>query len=408
MPNNTKERRGALASLTAILLLLSPLFPDTARSQNGTPFSFMTIGDAGAPGPTLTGCATSMRQAAARMRSEGNPLGMLLFLGDNFYPTGLNRKEEERVELIREVIGPHRELMGTLGRRNVHAVAGNHDYYCYDLAGIPFNTCFTGNEREGKIEEWTYHAGYPSSIRRALAEGSRDSVEFILFDSALPLALGPRVTRQGFDSLSRLLIRSAGAPGVKWRIMAAHHSPFTIGEHGGWRGWSADDKRVVYRGNCIDEGDDPFRYLQEFISHQDNCAPFYREYSDSIFAVIRRSGAKIQAFFAGHDHSLQLMNYPERTCDICPGVFVISGAGSKRERVKSPTPPKEFSSPINNETEKGKSVGGFTICTFREGNLYITYHDATDGRALNMTGNDRGPTTFRITESGALSTEHGR
>ena len=175
-----------------------------------------------------------------------------------------------------------------------------------------------------------------------------------------------------------------------------------------WRGWSADDKRVVYRGNCIDEGDDPFRYLQEFISHQDNCAPFYREYSDSIFAVIRRSGAKIQAFFAGHDHSLQLMNYPVRTCDICPGVFVISGAGSKRERVKSPTPPKEFSSPINNETEKGKSVGGFTICTFREGNLYITYHDATDGRALNMTGNDRGPTTFRITESGALSTEHGR
>jgi hypothetical protein len=102
---------------------------------------------------------------------------------------------------------------------------------------------------------------------------------------------------------------------------------------------------------------------------------------------------------AGHDHSLQLMNYPDSACAICPHIFVISGAGSKRERVKSPSPPREFSHPINTPEERGRSAGGFALCRFEHGELNIVFIDAADGRPLDMGG---GRKEFRISESGEL------
>ena len=381
----------------AFFLLL--LFPCLLAAQQ--PLTFFAIGDAGQAGPVLDGCASGMNQWSATLRQQGKPLGLLLFLGDNFYPIGLNHPKPERERLIADILGPHRELLRALGKGNVHAIAGNHDYYCRTVGPIPMNTCVAGNEYAAQIPEWTYHYGHPTSIRRAVAAGSRDSVEFILFDSGLPVAVGGPSCKPLFDSLEKLLRRSATAQGVKWRILAAHHSPFTVGEHGGWRRWLPEQRRVGYVGNCQNEGDDPYRALFDLISNQDNCNRGYQAYSDTLLATIQRSGARVQLMMAGHDHSLQLLNYPERTCQLCPKVFAISGAGAKREPVKSPNPPSEFTHPINTDAEEGASAGGFMIGEFAEGRLRLRFINAADGAVLPMGGvND-----FQIDESGRLLAE---
>lgn len=377
--------------------LVAVLNPAHAQPK---PFSFIVIGDGGAKGAVLDGSARYMLSEAKERASTGKPVGLLLFLGDNFYPNGLNHEDEDtRRELIRDVLGPHAELMRMLGRNNVHSIPGNHDYYCTTVNTIPYGSCNMGNLYEKEIPEWTYHLHDPALVRRAVADGSADSVDLILFDSALLLTQELSRWKPALDSLERMLRVSATARGVRWRIIAAHHSPYSIGEHGGYRLWMSSQRRVGYIGNCIEESQDPFKYVEQLISHQDNCTPRYRAYSDSLLAVIQRSGAKVQMLMAGHDHSLQLLNYPGRTCDNCPKVFMISGAGSKLGRVKSPAPPNEFSHPVNTPQEKGHSAGGFTICTFEGNELVFTFIDAKDGKPLDMGG---GKTTFRIDQAGNL------
>jgi hypothetical protein len=391
---------GPCRHITSGITMLLVLFcaAGVLNAQRATPLTFFAIGDAGLAGPTLTGSADAMRLWAISLNLEKTPLSLLFFLGDNFYPIGLNQPEPIRKGLIESVLGPHRELMTSLGRENVHAVAGNHDYFCRTINGIPMNTCWAGNRYEDSIDLWSYHYYYPTSLRRSLFKGSRDSAELILFDSAVLLTCDAHEWRDLLDSLENILRASASSRGVKWRIIMAHHSPYTVGEHGGWRRWLPSENRVGYMGNCINERHDPFRYVQEFFSSQDNCAPRYRAYSDSLMAVIDRSGAKVQALMAGHDHSLQLLYYPERNCDNCPKVFVISGAGAKRDRVKSPNPPYEFSHPLNNPKDQGRSAGGFAVCQFNDNRLTVRFIDAVAGEVLDMGGTR----TFEIDESGKL------
>jgi hypothetical protein len=186
---------------------------------------------------------------------------------------------------------------------------------------------------------------------------------------------------------------------VKWRLMAAHHSPYAIGEHGGWRRWIPELQKIGYIGNCVSDGDDPFRYIYQAFSNQDNCSPDYHRYVDSLMSRIDRSGAKIQAFMAGHDHSLQMMYYPDRNSELCPKVFIISGAGSKRSTVKSPAPPNEYSHPVNTPHDRGLSVPGFILGSIENDRLVINFYDNVSGEPLDMGG---GKTRFEIDRSGAL------
>lgn len=387
----TTSRRLQLVTLLYVLVVA------TASAQ--APLSFIAVGDAGYPGEPHRLTAAAINTVASRLWSQQQRHGLLIFLGDNFYPNGLNDRGTDWIALRDQVMRPFEPVMRLLGRANVRAIAGNHDYYCDAVNFIPFGFCMTGNERERAIAEWSYSYYFPSSIRRALVEGGSDSVEFILFDSAYLLTRPTLFWRRALDSLERLMRKSAMAPGVRWRIFTAHHSPRTIGEHAGWRRWMPNLQRVGYIGNCLSEGQDPFRYVYEFFSTQDNCHERYRRYVDTLHAITSRSGAKIQVLIAGHDHSLQLMHYPDYGCDACAKVFVVSGAGSKQDRVKSPTPPREFSHPLNDADNRGRSVAGFVVGSFAENRLTFEFVNSRTAAVVDMGG---GRTRFTVDESGAL------
>ncbi len=387
-----------LACISAILYVLAGM-PDTASAQ---PFTFIAIGDGGDPGAVLNGNAKHMLENAEAAERNGRPVSLLVFLGDNFYPNGLNLPEERmRRELIDAVLGPHRPLMARLGKENVYSIPGNHEYYCSTINNIPYGSCHMGNVYAAEIPEWTYRMHYPATIRRAVAKGSADSVEIIFFDSALLLTQNIQRWRPVLDSMERTLRISAQAPGVRWRIIATHHSPYSVGEHGGYRVWLSGQQKVGYVGNCYEDLQDPFKYVEQLISHQDNCTPRYSAYSDSLAAVVERSGAKVQLLMAGHDHSLQMLYLPGISCTNCPKVYMVNGAGSKRARVKSPEPPHVFSHPVNNATERGKSLGGFTLCSFDGDALTVRFINSADGKAVDMGG---GATTFVIDQAGRMAT----
>jgi hypothetical protein len=395
--------------LILLLLMMAPLLtiPSLAQKgaprRNGAPLTVIAIGDAGEVGPALTGNARNMLDTARRRAEENRPVGLLLFLGDNVYPHGFNdMTDRQRATAVDRVFGPHMELMRMLGRGNVHAIPGNHDYYCTALEGvIPYGTCDLGNEYEAGLDFWTYHPHLPAIVRRATAEGSADSADFILFDSSLLMNQDPGRWRPVLDSLEKLLRSSATSRGVRWRILAAHHSPFSVGEHGGYRLWLPKQKRVGYIGNCYREGQDPYRYAQQIVSDQDNCTAQYRRYNDSLFALIERSGAKVQLMMAGHDHSLQLLNYPDSACASCPKVYIVTGAGSKREKVRSPLPGRIYSHPFNTAKEKGRSASGFTLLTFTGGRMEIGFVESATGTTLDMGG----ATRFVVDADGVLTTE---
>lgn len=369
-----------------------------ARAQ--TPgFTFVGIGDTGDEGPVLSGNGRAITALVDSLARTSAPVGLLLFAGDNFYPNGLTDPAPAWQRLRDAVLAPFVDVMRRLGRDNVHAITGNHDYYCSSIMAIPYGFCGVGNRREAAIDLWQYHYFNPVSLRRALAPGTGDSVEFLLFDSSYLLARPTPFWRPLLDTMERILRASATRPGVRWRIIVAHHSLFSIGEHAGWRRWMPSLNRIGYIGNCRREGQDPFRYLFEFVSSEDLCTERYRRYVDTMQSLIQRSGARIQLMMCGHEHSLELLNLPDSACALCPQVYAITGAGSKRDKVKSPAPPREYTHPLNNPVDQGRSEGGFLVGTFRENGLTLEFRGWEDGEILEMGG---GATRFEIDEAGRL------
>ena len=371
------------ACLVAILLLAGHThLASQNRSQPG-PFTFIAIGDAGYPGPILENTAHAAQRESSRLANIGDSLNALLFLGDNFYPNGLNIEKDQRETMVEQVIGPHRPLMNALGKKNVLAIAGNHDYYCAMLGPAPYGRCFSGNFYESEIPEWTYHFAGPSSVRYATHSGATDSIELLLFDSALLLNSDRSEWQPYLDSMETVLRRSAENADVQWRLLFIHHSPYSVGKHAGYKVWDADAGQVAFTSNCIEEGDDPFKYPERLAGyHEDNCDPVYREYRDSLFAIIQRSGATVQAMFAGHDHNLQMLNDPARQTP--PRIFVVSGAGSKQDKVRSSLPPFIFTHPHNTPEQKGRSAYGFVAGQVRGEQLHLWFVDGRDGSRLKM------------------------
>ena len=141
---------------TVIIALLTAYGTDSAAQPGSRPvrdtgaidssflFTMFAIGDAGKPGDILLENAKALEIEAERLRKTGNPVSTMVFAGDNFYPVGLNHDEEVRLDLVNDVLGPMAGFLRTLGRKNVHAIPGNHDYYCDMFGPAPYGKCESG------------------------------------------------------------------------------------------------------------------------------------------------------------------------------------------------------------------------------------------------------------------------
>lgn len=400
--------------LIAFLLLVVCGGRIEGQSTGTGPLTIIALGDAGENTSILRANASYISDMYTG-RHDGGSFGVMLFLGDNFYPTGLNVPFSDVDGKVNSVLGKFKVPFTGLGRENVHAIAGNHDYYArlaldksvfLGLVTIeegPIGLTDKGNKREAAIPDWTYYYGMPANAFYPLSPNPADSVQLIFFDSAILLRTDTLSWRPALDSLQTLLAMTKGRPGIAWRILCAHHPFYSVGEHGGYSEWNDEDNKVEYLTAC-DKDSNAIGWLKNWVDPEDLCAAKYKQYIDSVNAVIGRSEAHVHVMLSGHEHSLQLLYYPEKNtaCPECPKVQIVSGAGAKPERVKFPSPPTEFTSAQTKPAEKGLTAAGFVQLRFEEDRLRVVFFDARNGERLDMGGGRR---EFWINQSGALLTQ---
>jgi len=389
--------------------------PKTPGGENKSgDFSLIAIGDAGEKNEILTNNAATMTEMFRQNRFEA-----LLFLGDNFYLTGLNVEPDKdfRQEVpnkINEVLGPVREVLRGLGRQNIHAVAGNHDYYkhlvvdrsfifgLFSIEALPVGITNKGNQRADTIASWTYHYGLPQQAFFQTAPQTKDSLQIIFFDSAILLRTQPHTWRPYLAQFYNLLVSTKNRSKIKWRMLAMHHPLYSVSEHGGYGEWDSETRTVSYVNRC-DPDSDAVSYFYNTVDPEDLCTPRYRAYHDSVLATIQRAGVRVQMALSGHDHALQFLYYPQVNldCENCPKIYVVSGAGAKENRVKSPSPWRgEFTCPDNTPPRQGKSQSGFVRLDFQAGNLRARFFSGKTKREIDMGG---GRKEFLIKPDGMLA-----
>jgi 3',5'-cyclic AMP phosphodiesterase CpdA len=383
----------------------------SSRGAGWSPLTIIAIGDAGEKGSDLRANASYLTDMHTG-RHDGGQYAAMIFLGDNFYNTGLNIPSGDVRGKIDDILGPFKLPFEALGRENVHAIAGNHDWYTGNaletsilfglikIAEGPIGLSDRGNKRAAEIPWWTYYYEMPAQVVYPLSDSAADSVQFVFFDSALPLRIDPAAWHPALDSLRRVLTASAARTGVTWRILVTHHPFYSLGPHGGYAVWNDEANTVEYVSRC-DKDTNAVGWFKNMIDPEDLCAEKYRMMMDSIKTVVHRSGAHLQLTLAGHEHSMQLLYYPERDLQYTgwPTVHVISGAGSKPARVRFPNPPHEFTSAQTKPGKEGYSVPGFAQLRFEGKKLRIVFFDGTNGDMIDMGG---GRKEFWIDVSGTL------
>lgn len=422
MRQNKWQRILSLHALILSLLFFSQKACAQRSNDSKSPthetsgFSLVAIGDAGEKNDILENNAETMTEL---FRSDR--FNLLLFLGDNFYRTGLNfaadkDPQKEVPKKIKNVLGPFREVMQALGRQNVHAIAGNHDYYShlivdksfllglFSFEALPVGITNKGNQRADAISSWTYHYGLAEHAFFPVGGEPPDSLQIIFFDSAILLRTKPRTWRPYLAQLQQLLASTKNRPLVKWRIIAAHHPLYSVGEHGGYSEWDPETRAVQYLNHC-DADSNAVNYFFNLVDPEDLCAERYRAYRDSVLTAIQHGGAPVQLVLSGHDHSLQLLSYPHllQNCPNCPKIHLISGAGAKENPVKTPNPARgEYTCPDNDSKRQGKSRSGFARLDFQGERLRVRFFSGQDNKEIDMGG---GRKEFLIKSNGTLEAQ---
>ncbi|MBI5474807.1 MAG: hypothetical protein HY961_20900, partial [Ignavibacteriae bacterium] len=216
--------------------------------------------------------------------------------------------------------------------------------------------------------------------------------------SALPLRTDPATWRPALDSLRRLLVNSTQRPGIVWRILCQHNPWYSVGDHGGYSVWDEESETVTRLPDC-DKDSNAVGWLINSLDPEDLCAAKYQAQIDSLRSVIHESGAKIQLVLSGHEHALQLLSYPDRhpSCELCPKIHVVSGAGAKTSTVKLPSPPYEYTA--SQRTNEGESLAGFAQLKFESAKMRVVFYNSANGDMIDMGGGRR---EFWISRNGQL------
>jgi cytochrome c553 len=169
---------------------------------------------------------------------------------------------------------------------------------------------------------------------------------------------------------------------VAWRIIAAHHPLYTVGEHAGYQQWvrRPDGKAYVKKLDLCSRETAPFDWLANSLDPEDECTCEWVSYRRRVLSAIQESGKRVHLVLGGHDHSLQLLYYPERdaACAACPRVHVVSGAGSRMTRTKLPTlddQRAEYEFTATGEARQGRSRSGFVRLTLGLDTIRLDFHD---------------------------------
>lgn len=165
---------------------------------------FMAVGDAGSGGNGQRIVADSMREYALR-----NPVQFVLYLGDNFYDSGVSSVDDPMFETHFEDV-----YDGVVLNMPFYVVVGNHDYRGDVNAQVVYS---------GRSERWNMPALYYTFTVRY---GELGKVQFFGLDT------DPIVTGGDFENQLVWLEDELGRSEAGWKVVFGHHPVYSNGLYG--------------------------------------------------------------------------------------------------------------------------------------------------------------------------------
>ncbi|ARN70967.1 phosphoesterase [Nonlabens tegetincola] len=326
------KKNNIFLGLIALILASCASFKAQYKEENQSVFpnnesidkSFYLIGDVGLS--PMNGKSDGLLALESYLKDQSiSKDDHLVFLGDNIYPTGMPKKDDEFRPYAENHLNAQIEVAKQFGGQ-VLFIPGNHDYYNEGLDNVEREKEYIV-EAMGDKDVWQPKVGCPIELREI-----EDDVLMLIIDSQWYLAKWDNLptinddcdqikTREQFFLEIESELKKAQDKTI---IVTLHHPLYTNGIHGGQY---AAIKHLYPSQNNI-----PVPVLGSLtslirtsggVSAQDRQNKRYQQMADRIATLIRASAANRVIVASGHEHTLQ---YIEND-----GVRqIVSGSGSKQ------------------------------------------------------------------------------
>lgn len=319
--------------------------------------SFYLIGDAG---NSPIGKETNALKQLKVELSKADKKSTLLFLGDNVYPSGLPKKEDEKRPFAEHQLNTQTKIAKDFKGRTIF-IPGNHDWYSDGMKGLKRQEKFI----EDKLGKNTFLPENACPIEKVEIS---DDIVMIIIDSQWYLTnwnKHPNIndnceikTRVKFFEEFEGLVKKARG---KTTIIALHHPMFSNGPHGGQFSFAKNLTPVPILGtikNVIRKTGG--------VSPQDLQSKKYKAFKQRIVTLSQENDKVI--FVSGHEHSLQYIvqdNLPQ----------IISGSGSKTTATRN-----------NGGGEFSYGTEGYArLDVFKDGSSHVRFYKAQDNAVVYQT-----------------------
>jgi len=315
--------------------------------------SFYLIGDGG---NSPIGKQTEALKKFKDELSKASKRSTTLFLGDNIYPSGLPKQNEESRAFAEHQLNVQTDAVENFKGETIF-IPGNHDWYSDGLKGLKRQE----NYIEEKLGKNTFLPENGCPIEKV---NISDNVILIIIDSEWYFTnwdKHPTINDDCeiktralfFDEFESLIKKARG----KTTIVALHHPMFTNGSHGGQYSFGSHLTPVPVLGtlkNIIRKTGG--------VTTTDNQNKLYREFKERIVTLSQENEKVV--FVSGHDHNLQYIvqdNLPQ----------IISGSGSKTNPTRN----------IDGEFSAG--IQGYArLDVFKNGSSYVRFYDAKSDKII--------------------------
>ncbi len=308
--------------------------------------SFYLIGDAG---NSPLGTSSKALQSFEVALSKASKNSTALFLGDNIYPKGLPKKENEGREFAEHQLNIQTEAVKGFKGKTVF-IPGNHDWYNNGLKGLKRQEKYI----ENILGKNTFLPENGCPIEKVKIS---DDIVMMVVDSEWYLTdwnkhptinddCEIKTRTKFFDEFESEIKKARG----KTTIVALHHPMFTNGSHGGQYGFQSHMKPIPILGtlkNLIRKTGG--------VTIVDTQNKMYNEFKKRIITLSQENDKVV--FVSGHDHNLQYIvqdNLPQ----------IVSGSGSKEMATRN----------VGNGQFSYGAQGYARLDVFKDGSSYVRFY----------------------------------
>ncbi|GAA3617075.1 metallophosphoesterase [Flavivirga amylovorans] len=319
--------------------------------------SFYLIGDAG---NSPLGMSSKGLQSFKKELSKASKNSTALFLGDNIYPKGLPKKEDEGRAFAEHQLNIQTEAVKDFKGQTVF-IPGNHDWYNNGLKGLKRQEKYI----EKILGKNTFLPENGCPIERI---NISDDIVMIVVDSEWYLTdwnkhptinddCEIKTKTKFFDEFESEIKKARG----KTTIVALHHPMFTNGAHGGQYSMKDHMKPIPVLGtlkNLIRKTGG--------VTIVDVQNKMYNEFRKRIITLSQENDKVV--FVSGHDHNLQYTvqdNLPQ----------IVSGSGSKEKAARN----------VGNGQFSYAAQGYARLDVFKDGSSHVRFYSAEDDTVVFQT-----------------------